>query len=197
MSLVLVDRNVRPHVSVITLNKPERLNSMSFPLVEALYEALDEVSRDNDSWVVVLTGAGRGFVSSSRAVPPDGPVHRGAISSASTTTTGSSRASSISEDTDRPSASARRTSVVRFGLPFAPSNATSAPLLTSARAARASSDKPATERAERTLRAMVSKGASCIIGHQSVRYGRFDDRRAAPVLRSVSLTRAAFLVNLD
>ena len=43
MALVLVDRNVRPHVTVITLNKPERLNSMSFPLVEALYEALDEV----------------------------------------------------------------------------------------------------------------------------------------------------------
>ena len=63
MALVLVDRNVRPHVSVITLNKPERLNSMSFPLVEALYEALDEVGRDNDSWVVVLTGAGRGFCS--------------------------------------------------------------------------------------------------------------------------------------
>ena len=36
MSLVLVDRNVRPHVSVITLNKPERLNSMSFPLVNVI-----------------------------------------------------------------------------------------------------------------------------------------------------------------
>ena len=44
-ALVIVDRNVRPHVSVITLNKPERLNSMSFPLVEALYDALDEVGR--------------------------------------------------------------------------------------------------------------------------------------------------------
>ena len=61
MPLVLVDRNVRPHVSVITLNKPERLNSMSFPLVEALYEAVDEVGRDNDCWVTVLTGAGRAF----------------------------------------------------------------------------------------------------------------------------------------
>jgi len=37
MSLVLLDREVRPHVSVITLNKPDRLNSMSFPLVEELY----------------------------------------------------------------------------------------------------------------------------------------------------------------
>ena len=75
MPLVLVDRNVRPHVSVITLNKPERLNSMSFPLVEALYEALDEVGRDNDSWVVVLTGAGRGFCSGldlhDRGIPPN------------------------------------------------------------------------------------------------------------------------------
>jgi enoyl-CoA hydratase len=75
MSLVLVDRNVRPHVSVITLNKPERLNSMSFPLVEALYEALDQVAQDNDSWVVVLTGAGRGFCSGldlhDRGIPPN------------------------------------------------------------------------------------------------------------------------------
>ena len=75
MALVLVDRNVRPHVSVITLNKPERLNSMSFPLVEALYEALDEVGRDNDAWVVVLTGAGRAFCSGldlhDRGIPPN------------------------------------------------------------------------------------------------------------------------------
>lgn len=60
--LVLVE-TVRPHVSVLTLNKPERLNSMSFGLVEALYRALDEVAHDNDCWVVVLTGAGRGFCS--------------------------------------------------------------------------------------------------------------------------------------
>ena len=48
MALVLVDRNVRPHVTVITLNKPERLNSMSFPLVEALYEVtgLHRLARD-------------------------------------------------------------------------------------------------------------------------------------------------------
>ena len=75
MSLVLLDRQVRPHVSVITLNKPERLNSMSFPLVEALYEALDEVGRDNDTWVVVMTGAGRAFCSGldlhDRGIPPN------------------------------------------------------------------------------------------------------------------------------
>src|SRR3989442_14002687 len=62
LSLVNVDR-ARPHVSLVTLNKPERLNSMSFGLVEALYDALDEVGADNDCWVAVLTGAGRGFCS--------------------------------------------------------------------------------------------------------------------------------------
>jgi enoyl-CoA hydratase len=62
MGLVNVDR-VRPHVSVITLNNPDRLNSMSFGLVRALYDALEEVEADNDCWVAVLTGAGRGFCS--------------------------------------------------------------------------------------------------------------------------------------
>lgn len=62
MPLALVDRP-RPHVGMITLNKPDRLNSMSFGLVEALYDALDDVGADNDVWVVVLTGAGRGFCS--------------------------------------------------------------------------------------------------------------------------------------
>lgn len=72
--LVTVER-VRPHVSVVTLNKPERLNSMSFPLVQALYEALDVVAADNETWVVVLTGAGRAFCSGldlqDRGVPPN------------------------------------------------------------------------------------------------------------------------------
>ena len=62
MALVNVDR-VRPHVSVITLNNPERLNSMSFALVGALYDAIADVGADNDCWVAVLTGAGRGFCS--------------------------------------------------------------------------------------------------------------------------------------
>jgi enoyl-CoA hydratase len=72
--LVTVEK-VRPHVSVVTLNQPERLNSMSFPLVEALYGALEEVGADNDTWVVVLTGAGRAFCSGldlqDRGVPPN------------------------------------------------------------------------------------------------------------------------------
>ncbi|HEY6624240.1 MAG TPA: enoyl-CoA hydratase-related protein [Acidimicrobiales bacterium] len=62
MALVRID-TVRPHVRVITLDNPARLNSMSFALVGDLYMALNEVGADNDCWVVILTGAGRGFCS--------------------------------------------------------------------------------------------------------------------------------------
>jgi enoyl-CoA hydratase len=62
MSFVAVEKP-RPHVSVVVLNRPERLNAMSFETVAPLYDALREVGADNDTWVVVLTGAGRGFCS--------------------------------------------------------------------------------------------------------------------------------------
>ena len=60
--LVLVDRP-RPGVAVVTLNQPERLNALSFALVDELHAALDRLQIDNACRVVVLTGAGRGFCS--------------------------------------------------------------------------------------------------------------------------------------
>jgi enoyl-CoA hydratase len=53
----------RPHVKLITLNRPERLNAMSFDVVLPLYEAFREVGAENDCHVVLLTGAGRAFCS--------------------------------------------------------------------------------------------------------------------------------------
>jgi len=62
MSLVSVSR-AADHVSVVTLDNPSRLNSLSFALVGDLYAALDEVAADPECRVVVLTGAGRAFCS--------------------------------------------------------------------------------------------------------------------------------------
>jgi len=62
MSLVLVD-HPRPHVTQVTLHRPERLNAMSIDLVIELHEALEATAADNDCWVVVLTGSGRAFCS--------------------------------------------------------------------------------------------------------------------------------------
>ncbi|WP_102142166.1 enoyl-CoA hydratase/isomerase family protein [Mycobacterium hubeiense] len=53
----------RPDIAVVTLNRPEKLNALSFELVEHLHATLDEIAADNDCRVVVLTGAGRGFCS--------------------------------------------------------------------------------------------------------------------------------------
>lgn len=60
--LVLVERP-KPEVAVVTLNRPDRLNALSFALVDELHDALDEIQLDNDCRVVVLAGAGRGFCS--------------------------------------------------------------------------------------------------------------------------------------
>lgn len=50
-----------PQVTQLTLNRPERLNALTYELVTELHEALDAVDRDHDTRVVILTGAGRGF----------------------------------------------------------------------------------------------------------------------------------------
>ena len=62
MALVSVT-TASPHVRVVTLDNPSRLNSMSFALVADFYEAIATVAADNDCRVVVLTGAGRAFCS--------------------------------------------------------------------------------------------------------------------------------------
>jgi enoyl-CoA hydratase len=59
---VLVDRP-RPNVALVTLNRPERMNSMAFDVMVPLKKALDELNYDNSVRVIVLTGAGRGFSS--------------------------------------------------------------------------------------------------------------------------------------
>lgn len=46
---------------MIELNRPERLNTLTMPLVVELVNCLEEVGRDADTRVVVLTGAGDYF----------------------------------------------------------------------------------------------------------------------------------------
>ena len=55
----------RPHpqVAVVTLNRPERMNAMAFDVMIPFREALEAASADNDTRVVVLTGAGGAFCS--------------------------------------------------------------------------------------------------------------------------------------
>ncbi|HVC64958.1 MAG TPA: enoyl-CoA hydratase [Candidatus Dormibacteraeota bacterium] len=52
---------VKDGVAVLTLNRPDRLNAMSRPMLDALLEALPRLAEDPAVGVLVLTGAGRGF----------------------------------------------------------------------------------------------------------------------------------------
>lgn len=54
---------MRPHVSVVRLNRPERLNAMSIELCLELRDTLEQIGRDNDCRIIVLTGSGRAFCS--------------------------------------------------------------------------------------------------------------------------------------
>jgi 2-(1,2-epoxy-1,2-dihydrophenyl)acetyl-CoA isomerase len=48
-------------IARLTLNRPDRLNSFTLPMLGALSEALSELDSDEDLRAVVLTGAGRAF----------------------------------------------------------------------------------------------------------------------------------------
>ena len=58
-SPVLVEK--RGRVTVITLNRPDRMNAVNQPLWDAFDAALGAYARDEDSWAAVITGAGRAF----------------------------------------------------------------------------------------------------------------------------------------
>lgn len=61
MSETTVIHDRRGGYSVITLNRPDRLNSFNEIQHAALREALDACEADDDCGAIVLTGAGRGF----------------------------------------------------------------------------------------------------------------------------------------
>lgn len=59
MSDLLVERDGA--VAILTLNRPERLNAISGPMLESLAGELVRCNEDRAVRVVVLTGSGRGF----------------------------------------------------------------------------------------------------------------------------------------
>ena len=50
------------HVAVLTLNRPEKFNSINRPLALGIQSALDTCAADESVRCVVITGNGRAFV---------------------------------------------------------------------------------------------------------------------------------------
>jgi len=52
---------IQEGVATLTLNRPDRLNALSAPIMEGLLEALPRLANDAAVGAIVLTGAGRAF----------------------------------------------------------------------------------------------------------------------------------------
>lgn len=50
-------------VALVTLNRPDRLNALTWPMIDQLHDTLRDIAADRSCRVVVITGAGRGFCS--------------------------------------------------------------------------------------------------------------------------------------
>ena len=55
--------DVSDHVATVTLNRPDRLNAISGPMLASFSAAFREADADRGVRVIILTGAGRGFCS--------------------------------------------------------------------------------------------------------------------------------------
>jgi enoyl-CoA hydratase len=58
MSNVLLMEKLDHHVTLLTINRPDKMNALNQEVRRALLETLDELAGDDDVRVVVLTGAG-------------------------------------------------------------------------------------------------------------------------------------------
>ena len=61
-------------VATVTLNRPERLNAITWKMVEGLIDFTEECSRDDAIRVIVITGNGRAFSSGDDIVEGMGEV---------------------------------------------------------------------------------------------------------------------------
>ena len=63
MNKVLKIDNLDEGVSILTLNRPEVLNSLNKELIDSLLKAFDDIYENNSIRSVIITGEGRGFCS--------------------------------------------------------------------------------------------------------------------------------------
>ena len=60
--MAFVEVTKQGNIGIVTMNRPEALNALSSQVFADLTKALDIVEKDDEIYVVVITGAGRSFV---------------------------------------------------------------------------------------------------------------------------------------
>ena len=51
----------KDHIMTVRINRPDRLNALHPPANAELGEVFDDFAADDDMWVAIITGEGRGF----------------------------------------------------------------------------------------------------------------------------------------
>ena len=59
----LFDIDRESHIATITLNKPERMNAIDQGDAADILDICKRIQGDDDIWIAIWTGAGRGFCS--------------------------------------------------------------------------------------------------------------------------------------
>lgn len=53
---------VKEHIAIITINRPEALNALNLDVLEELAQTVEKAEADADVYVLIITGAGKAFV---------------------------------------------------------------------------------------------------------------------------------------
>ena len=61
MEFILVDKQLAPYVAQISLNRPKDLNALNLQLMQELRTALQQLDKDDDVRVIIITGNERAF----------------------------------------------------------------------------------------------------------------------------------------
>ena len=76
-AVLLVEK--RDRIATLTLNRPEKMNALSYALRRALADELTRIATDGEIGVVILTGAGRGFCAGLDLAEMADPESRGPL----------------------------------------------------------------------------------------------------------------------
>lgn len=59
--MAILEYSKQNHIVIIQMNRPERLNAIDYQLKSALAEAWYKFEQDDDAWIGIITGFGKGF----------------------------------------------------------------------------------------------------------------------------------------
>ena len=61
MAYECLEYDVSEHIATVTLNRPDKLNSLNATLRAEIHMACEQIREDDDVRVAIFTGKGRGF----------------------------------------------------------------------------------------------------------------------------------------